>query len=200
MPTETPLHLLALQKAKSESGLTFAQLADKIAKPEVWTAAVFYGQARPDEETAAAIVNALTPGSNVMIQTPGSADRIAVSPDIMIQELSGKGQSNLGVQGMVVRNETVESVPRVCVLVHCSERARADESDQLSSGIPRWAVPEWARPGWVGVWVDERMGQRGTWLHGLAGERYKSSKTIGQDARRVELISRTQSCTASTKP
>ena len=119
MSSELPIHLEALHKAKTESGLTFAQIADKVGKPEVWTAAVFYGQARPDEETAKAIVEAVLPGSNVMLHVRGAADRVAVSPDIIVQELAGKGQSNLGVPGMVVRNQTVETVPRVsgCTLV-----------------------------------------------------------------------------------
>lgn len=111
-----PLHLEALHKAKTDSRLTFAQIATKINKPEVWTAAVFYGQARPDEETAAAIVHAVLPGSNVMLQTRGSAERIAVSPDIIVQELAGMGQSNLGVGGMVLRNQGVESVPKVSLI------------------------------------------------------------------------------------
>ena len=113
MSSELPLHLEALHKAKTESGLTFAQIAEKVGKPEVWTAAVFYGQARPDEETATAIVAAVLPGSNVMLQVRGAVERVAVSPDIIVQELSGKGQSNLGVPGMVVRNQTVDSIPRV---------------------------------------------------------------------------------------
>lgn len=116
MSSELPLHLEALHKAKTESGLTFAQIAEKVGKPEVWTAAVFYGQARPDEETATAIVDAVLPGSNVMLQVRGAVERVAISPDIIVQELSGKGQSNLGVPGMVVRNQTVDSIPRDPVL------------------------------------------------------------------------------------
>ncbi|KAJ9107648.1 hypothetical protein QFC21_001108 [Naganishia friedmannii] len=41
----------ALLEAKASKGLTFEQIAEKLGKPEVWTAALFYGQAKPDEPT-----------------------------------------------------------------------------------------------------------------------------------------------------
>ncbi|GHJ90248.1 hypothetical protein NliqN6_6650, partial [Naganishia liquefaciens] len=40
-----------LLDAKAKKGLTFEQISEQIGKPEVWTAALFYGQAKPDEET-----------------------------------------------------------------------------------------------------------------------------------------------------
>lgn len=36
----------ALLEAKAKSGLTFEQISEKLGKPEVWTAALFYGQAK----------------------------------------------------------------------------------------------------------------------------------------------------------
>ncbi|KAL9940732.1 hypothetical protein V8E36_000220 [Tilletia maclaganii] len=40
----------ALHSAKAASGLTFAQIAEKIGRNELWVAALFYGQAKPDPE------------------------------------------------------------------------------------------------------------------------------------------------------
>ncbi|KAE8212657.1 hypothetical protein CF319_g9241 [Tilletia indica] len=39
-----------LHTAKAQSGLTFAQIAEKIGRNELWVAALWYGQAKPDEE------------------------------------------------------------------------------------------------------------------------------------------------------
>ncbi|KAK0541482.1 Cyanate hydratase [Tilletia horrida] len=39
-----------LHTAKAQSGLTFAQIAEKIGRNELWVAALFYGQSRPTPE------------------------------------------------------------------------------------------------------------------------------------------------------
>ncbi|KAG7529520.1 hypothetical protein FFLO_05588 [Filobasidium floriforme] len=44
-------HLLL--EAKAKKGLTFEKIAESINKPEVWTAAVFYGQAKPSSDDLA---------------------------------------------------------------------------------------------------------------------------------------------------
>ncbi|KAI5451195.1 Cyanate hydratase [Naganishia albida] len=41
----------ALLDAKAKKGLNFEEISKQIGKPEVWTAALFYGQAKPDEAT-----------------------------------------------------------------------------------------------------------------------------------------------------
>src|SRR6202051_2048384 len=52
----TTRELLAAKRAR---GLTFAELGKMIGRDEVWVAALFYGQARADEEEASKLVSAL---------------------------------------------------------------------------------------------------------------------------------------------
>ncbi len=54
-----------LLEAKREKGLTFAELGKLIGRDEVWVAALFYGQARADEEEANKLVSALELGPDV---------------------------------------------------------------------------------------------------------------------------------------
>jgi len=48
-----------LLEAKRTKGLTFAELGKLIGRDEVWVAALFYGQARADEEEAKKLTSAL---------------------------------------------------------------------------------------------------------------------------------------------
>ena len=48
-----------LLEAKRAKGLTFAELGKLIGRDEVWVAALFYGQARADEEEAKKLTSAL---------------------------------------------------------------------------------------------------------------------------------------------
>jgi cyanate lyase len=54
--------LLAAKRAK---GLTFADLGKVIGRDEVWVAALFYGQARADEEEANKLTSALGLGTHI---------------------------------------------------------------------------------------------------------------------------------------
>lgn len=92
-----PPHLSALLSSKGQLGLTFAEIAEKIGKPEVWTAAVFYGQAVPDEPTAQKLLDILRIGSQVEMNA-----------------LLGK---STGVRGMVERGAQWECPPKVRVSV-----------------------------------------------------------------------------------
>ncbi len=51
--------------AKAESGLTFADLASKVGRSEVWTTAAIHGQAQMDERGAGAICESLGLGPEV---------------------------------------------------------------------------------------------------------------------------------------
>jgi cyanate lyase len=88
-----PDHLTQLLSSKGQLGLTFAEIAEKIGKPEVWTAAVFYGQAVPDEATAQKLLDILRIGSAVEMNA-----------------LLGK---TTGVRGMVERGAGWECPPKV---------------------------------------------------------------------------------------
>ncbi|KAK0545792.1 Cyanate hydratase [Tilletia horrida] len=48
-----------LHIAKAKSALTFAQIAEKIGRNELWVAALFYGQAKPDPEDLAKLSEVL---------------------------------------------------------------------------------------------------------------------------------------------
>jgi cyanate lyase len=58
----TITELLAAKRAK---GLTFAELGKMIGRDEVWVAALFYGQARADEEESKKLVSALDLGHDI---------------------------------------------------------------------------------------------------------------------------------------
>ena len=51
--------------AKAERGLSFADIASKVGRSEVWTAAAILGQARMDEAEATALVESLGLGPDV---------------------------------------------------------------------------------------------------------------------------------------
>jgi cyanate lyase len=54
-----------LLDAKRARGLTFAELGKVIGRDEVWVAALFYGQARADEEEAKNLVSTLELGEYI---------------------------------------------------------------------------------------------------------------------------------------
>lgn len=54
-----------LLDAKRSKGLTFAQLGKVIGRDKVWVAALFYGQARADEEEAKKLVSTLELGEYI---------------------------------------------------------------------------------------------------------------------------------------
>ena len=100
-----PPHCSALLAAKARSELTFAQLAEKISKPEVWTTALFFGQAHADEATAKAI-----------IAPRGIEASINYGPDdknMSVQHISSGLTGKGGVDGMVTRGGTWEWPPKV---------------------------------------------------------------------------------------
>lgn len=96
MSSDLAPHCETVLAAKAASGLTFAQIADKTGKPEVWLAALFFGNATTDAETAAKI-----------------AQVIGLKDEAAIKALGGKGPGSLGVEGMVVRGRNWEWPPKV---------------------------------------------------------------------------------------
>jgi cyanate lyase len=56
---DVPKNTKTMLEAKREKGLTFAELGKLIGHDEVWVAALFYGQARADEEEAQKLVSSL---------------------------------------------------------------------------------------------------------------------------------------------
>lgn len=75
-----------LLRAKREKGLTFAELGKLIGRDEVWVAALFYGQARADEEEARKLVSLLGLGndSDVLTQFPSKGIGPVVPTDPLI--------------------------------------------------------------------------------------------------------------------
>jgi cyanate lyase len=54
-----------LLEAKRARGITFAELGNLLGRDEVWVAALFYGQAKADEEEAQKLVSALEIGHDI---------------------------------------------------------------------------------------------------------------------------------------
>ncbi|RSH79113.1 Cyanate hydratase [Apiotrichum porosum] len=97
-------HCQTLMEAKQASGKTFAEIAAAIGKPEVWTAALFFGNAVTDAETAAKI-----------------ATEIGLKDEVAVKGLAGKGPGSLGVDGMIVRGQNWEWPPKDPVLYRLYE-------------------------------------------------------------------------------
>ncbi|KAK4685243.1 hypothetical protein P7C73_g4910, partial [Tremellales sp. Uapishka_1] len=95
-------HIEALLAAKAASGLTFDEIAQKIGKPEVWTAALFYGNHVCDHETSQKIWEAL--GANAS----SAVKEVGVSPERVLKGLTGVN----GVEGMANRGQGMEMPPR----------------------------------------------------------------------------------------
>ncbi|WWC87304.1 cyanate hydratase [Kwoniella dendrophila CBS 6074] len=120
---DLPLHCKVLLQAKISSGLTFQQIAEKIEKPEVWTAALFYGQAVTDEETSIKIYEVL--GEETFIADYNHnyllPNTSKLTKDKVINGLLGKSENSLGVSGMVDRDKGIEMPPRDPVLYRLYE-------------------------------------------------------------------------------
>ncbi|WVW78883.1 cyanate hydratase [Kwoniella bestiolae CBS 10118] len=118
-----PPHCSALLLAKTLSGLTFAEIATKIDKPEVWLASLFYGQAVTDETTAQKIYEVLGEDSfvdkyNEDYLAPNTAK---LTKQKLINGLIGGGESSFGVKGMVDREKGLEMPPKDPVLYRLYE-------------------------------------------------------------------------------
>ena len=113
--SELPSYCHALLAAKSGTELTFDDIAKAISKPEVWTTALFFGQARCDAETAKKIVEVLKLDvKNDYVWGSDPAQR-TVTDQMVIDGLAGKGAGSMGVNGMVVRGGTWDGPPKVCL-------------------------------------------------------------------------------------
>ncbi|WWD21937.1 cyanate hydratase [Kwoniella shandongensis] len=120
---DLPPHCHALLAAKTASNLTFAEIAKAVHKPEVWTTALFYGQATTDEPTAKALFEFL--GGDKFLQSYNddySEDgKRGMTATKLVGALSGKGEGNMGVTGMVTRGGTFEMPPKDPVLYRLYE-------------------------------------------------------------------------------
>ncbi|KIR36058.1 cyanate hydratase [Cryptococcus deuterogattii MMRL2647] len=117
-----PYHCKALLTAKQERGLTFDDVAKAINKPEVWTTALFYGQATTDSNTAEAILKALggeQHWANHNNKLEPGQEKIDVKR--VLNGLSGNGEENMGVKGMITRGATFEVPPKDPVLYRLYE-------------------------------------------------------------------------------
>lgn len=89
-------HCDTLLSCKTASGKSFEALAKEVGKPEVWLAALFFGNAVTDPETAAKIAKA-----------------IGCEDDVAIKGMAGLGPGNVGVPGGITRGRGWEWPPRV---------------------------------------------------------------------------------------
>ncbi|WWC67536.1 cyanate hydratase [Kwoniella pini CBS 10737] len=124
-----PEHNKVLLLAKSLSGLTFEEISKKLDKPEVWTAALFYGQAIcQDKETAENLFKVLNSNNNnndfleeynnnyILNNLP------KLTKEKFINSLQGIGsEGSLGVKGMVDRDKGMEMPPKDPVLYRLYE-------------------------------------------------------------------------------
>jgi len=110
-----PAYCTALLSWKVDSGLTFAQIAEKLGKPEVWTTALFFGQTKTDDATAKKLLEIVAIGADDTLEYYTIDDpAIKHCPGRMVvQGLSGKGVDSRGVDGMVTRGGTWEWPPKV---------------------------------------------------------------------------------------
>jgi cyanate lyase len=113
MSFEIPSHCTALLAAKAGSDLTFAEIAKAIGKPEVWTTAVFFGQARTDEVTAKKLVEMLKIPPQYRYYWGEDPGTKTITDENIVDGLAGKGSGSMGVKGMVVRGGTWDGPPKV---------------------------------------------------------------------------------------
>jgi hypothetical protein len=115
MSAQLPAYCTALLAWKTESNLTFSEIAEKLQRPEVWTTALFFGQAKTDEETAKRLLDiAGTPADGlVKYSTIDDPTEKAIPASLIIKGLSGKGVDSKGVDGMITRGGTWEWPPKV---------------------------------------------------------------------------------------
>ena len=126
MSLQLPAHCSALLSSKSHSGLTFAEIASRLNKPEVWTTALFFGQARCDEPTAKAIVSTMGIPPVYEFHWGDHPEVRTMSDEMVVSGLMGRGSGSMGVDGMVVRGATWESPPKVSLtwMVGCGLSSR----------------------------------------------------------------------------
>jgi cyanate lyase len=113
--SELPSYCHSLLAAKAATALTFDDIAKAIGKPEVWTTALFFGQARCDEETAKKVTEVL---------------KMASGEESVVSGLAGKGDGSFGVSGMVVRGGTWDGPPKVRSFLLCSYESREISPDE----------------------------------------------------------------------
>ena len=111
--SELPSYCHALLAAKSGTTLTFDDIAKAIGKPEVWTTALFFGQARCDAETAKKVVEVLKLDIKNDYVWGSDPQQRTVTDEMVIDGLAGKGAGSMGVSGMVVRGGTWDGPPKV---------------------------------------------------------------------------------------
>lgn len=111
--SELPSYCHALLAAKSGTTLTFDDIAKSIGKPEVWTTALFFGQARCDADTAKQIVEVLKLKVTNDYVWGSDPQQRTVTDEMVIDGLAGKGAGSMGVSGMVVRGGTWDGPPKV---------------------------------------------------------------------------------------
>lgn len=114
--SELPSYCHALLAAKSGTTLTFAEIAKSIEKPEVWTTALFFGQARCDAETAKKVVDLLKLGVTNSYVWGSDPQQRNITDEMVVDGLAGKGAGSMGVSGMVVRGGTWDGPPKVSLI------------------------------------------------------------------------------------
>jgi cyanate lyase len=113
--SELPSYCHALLAAKAGTTLTFDDIAKQIGKPEVWTTALFFGQARCDTETAKKVVEVLKMTVKNDYVWGSDPQQRMVTDEMVVDGLAGKGAGSMGVSGMVVRGGTWDGPPKVCL-------------------------------------------------------------------------------------
>ena len=131
MSAPLPAYCTALLAWKTESNLTFSAIAEKLGRPEVWTTALFFGQAKTDEETAQKLLDlAGTPADGlVKYSTIDDPTEKAIPASAIIKGLCGKGVDSKGVDGMITRGGTWEWPPKVSLT-----SSATTEADSLGPG------------------------------------------------------------------
>jgi len=116
-----PLYCKCLLAMKATGGFTFAHIAERLAKPEVWTTALFFGQAKCDLQTASMLIIILSddgPGQTFLFQDPESGAERQVARELVLSGLQGLGVVN---GGMVTRGGTWDMPPKDPVLYRLYE-------------------------------------------------------------------------------
>ncbi|KAK1926611.1 cyanate lyase C-terminal domain-containing protein [Papiliotrema laurentii] len=123
MSAPLPAYCTALLSWKSDSGITFAEIAAQLGKPEVWTTALFFGQAKTDDETARKLLAITQTDYNDTLKYYTIDDpTVKHCPGwAVVHGLSGKGVDSRGVDGMVTRGGTWEWPPKDPVIYRLYE-------------------------------------------------------------------------------
>ena len=104
-------------EAKAARSLTFADVAAKVGRTEVWTAAAIFGQAQMDESEAAALTDLLGLGPEVAAALAGHRMRgsldgpVPVDPLIYrFHEITQIYEGTNQIQRMVIARKTFSGV------------------------------------------------------------------------------------------